>query len=94
LEEFGEVVFSKLFLEQIEHNIFVLGEMVQIDQSISISSLGLVDPQSNQLIGFLELSRLGQQQALEYIRKMSDIKLIVEVNGSLSEGDYNGLMQL
>lgn len=44
-----------------------------------------MDPESDELVRFLELSWLGQEQTLEDVCQMPDIELIMEVDGCFSE---------
>lgn len=55
------------------------------DKSITIDSLGLVDPQSNELIRLLDSLGLGIEETLEHVGQVTNIELIMEVLGSLSE---------
>jgi hypothetical protein len=63
------------------------------NQTISVGSFGFMHPQFDKLVGFLEFGGVGEEEALEDARKMSQVKLVVEVEGCFSEGGHDVLME-
>lgn len=54
-------------------------------QSISIHSFAFVQPEVNQLLPTSEVLRVGLQKALEHVREVSHVELVVEVCRRFSE---------
>jgi len=48
-----------------------------------------VNPDFNEFLGVLELSRVGNKESLENVTNVSDVEFVVEVNSSLSELLHN-----
>jgi hypothetical protein len=65
-----------------------------VDKPISKDSLRLMHPKFDEVVGFLDGLGLGSEQTLEYVGEMSDIELIMEVDGGLLEGTLHFLMQV
>jgi len=63
--------------------------VVSGDETITVDTLGLVKPQLDKVIGFLDGLGLGDEETLENVGQMTHIELIMEVEGGLSEGGLN-----
>lgn len=86
LEVSLEVELGEGFLQEVEHDAFVLGEVLHGDETVTVDSFTLVDPELDDLVGSLELGGLGNQQALEHTGDVSQVELVMEVDSGLSEG--------
>jgi hypothetical protein len=86
LEVSLEVELGEGFLQEVEHDAFVLGEVLHSDETVTVDSFTLVDPELDDLVGSLELGGLGNQQALEHTGDVSQVELVMEVDSGLSEG--------
>jgi hypothetical protein len=54
-------------------------------KSITVCSLTFVDPQLDHFLWLDELDWIGQQNTLENVGQVSQVELVMEVNGSFSE---------
>jgi hypothetical protein len=63
----------------------ILDQVSRVDKSITIDSLSLVHPQFDKIVRLLDGLRLGIEDTLEDISQVTNIELIMEVLGSLSE---------
>lgn len=71
-----------------------LVEMLEVDKSISIDSLTLVDPELNEVLRSLDGLLLGSKETLEDIGQMPNVELVMEVSSCLLEQSSSILMNL
>lgn len=81
------------FLQQFEHEGIIFSKVIRWNQSISVGSLGLMDPKLNHLFRLLEFWGIGKKKSLENVGQVPQVELIVEVNSSFSEGTNDILME-
>jgi len=76
-----------------KHTFFVSLEILSRDETITVGTLALVDPELNEFIGLGKLVWIGEKKSLENIGHVSQVKLVVEVDGCFSEIRSNSLME-
>jgi len=82
--EFGETLAANL-----KSGSFVSSQVCSIDKSITVNSLGFMDPKFNEIIWLFNSFLLGVEESLEDIGQMTNIELIMEILSSLSEVSLN-----
>ena len=75
-----EVLFGLL-----DGALLVLLLIHQVDQPVAVDALGLVQPELHEPERVLDLLRLGHEHPLEDARHVTNVELVVEVEGGLAE---------
>ena len=94
MEVFAQVEFGEGLLADFRSKFAVLAQVFGGDQSITVDALGLVDPQFNQKIGFLDRFNLCNEQSLENVGQVTHVEFVMEVDGSLTESLRDVRMEL
>jgi len=94
LEIFGQVEFGERFLSDIGSQGAVLSQVLGVDQTITVDTFGLVDPQFDKHVGFLDAILSGDKETLEDVGQVTDVELVVEVLSGLTEGTLDITVQL
>ena len=68
-----------------ESSSLVSSQVGSIDKSITIDSLGLMDPEFDKVVWLFDSVWLSVKQSLEHVGQMTHIELIMEVLSGLSE---------
>lgn len=68
--------------------------MFSVDETITVNTFGLVNPQFDEHVRFLDSILFGDEETLENVGQVTDVELVMEVNGSLSECALNFRVQL
>lgn len=88
-EVLRQVLFWEVLLGQVLDDVSVFSQVSGVNESISIDSLGLVTPKLDKGVWGLDGLSSGLENTLEDVGQVSDVELVVEVLGSLSEGSLN-----
>jgi len=76
-----------------KHTLLVSLEILSGDETITVGTLALVNPELNEFIWLSKLVRIGEKKSLENIGHVSQVKLVVEVDGCFSEVSSNSLVE-
>jgi hypothetical protein len=60
-------------------------QVVVVDETISVDTLGLVEPQFDEVVWLFNGLWLGDEETLENVGEVAHIKFVVEVERSLTE---------
>jgi hypothetical protein len=84
-EVFGQVEAREGFLAGVSHDGSVILQIGRADESVSIDTLALVDPQADEVIRFLDSLDLCSQETLEHVGQVTHVELVMEVSRSFTE---------
>lgn len=93
LEISHERELGELFLHYFKHIVLIGLQVVKRNQSISVGSLTLMNPKSDDFIRFLVSIGLRKQHSLVNIGNVSKIEFVVEIDGGFFEPFGNGVVQ-
>jgi hypothetical protein len=68
--------------------------MLGVNETITVDTLGLVDPEFDEHVGLLDGLLFSDKETLEDIGQVTHIELVMEVNSSLTEGTLDVTVKL
>ena len=83
LEELTQVCFCVSLFAVVVHKISVHRKVSSIDETISVNTFELMDPQLYHVVVILDRLWFSLENALEDISQVTHIEFVVEVNGRL-----------